>query len=102
MIVIDHLQTPRKGLLFLCFPKIYSFKIHDRDRDIQKSRDKFEPLIEESRAKAETRLEEVERRVPVLKDRAKTKKEQRIKAVDEWLVKANEQNEDARSNHFLG
>jgi len=48
--------------------------IHDRDRDIQKSRDKFEPLIEESRAKAENRLEEVERRVPVLKERANTKK----------------------------
>ena len=69
--------------------------IKDRDRDIQKSRDKFEPLIEESRLKAETRLEEVDRRVPVLKERAERKKEKRIQAVEEWRTKAKKQNEEA-------
>ncbi len=69
--------------------------IKDRDRDIQKSKDKFEPLIEESRIKAEKRLDEVERRVPVLKEHADNKREKRIHAVEEWLKKANLQNEHA-------
>lgn len=44
--------------------------VKDRERDISKAKERFEPLIGDSRRKAEDRLEEINRRVPILKSNA--------------------------------
>ena len=59
---------------------------HSRDKDIKQSKDRYEPLIGESRKKAEDRLSELERRVPKLKKIAANEKDAAIKAAEAELT----------------
>jgi S-DNA-T family DNA segregation ATPase FtsK/SpoIIIE len=50
----------------------------DRERDIGRAKKRFEPLIGETRQKADERLDEIARRIPLLRERATQKRKKAI------------------------
>ena len=69
---------------------------NDRERDIKRSHEKFEPLIEESQNKAKVRLDEIKSRVPGLKDAAN---DQCVKAVDAASQLLKDTQQSIRTDH---
>ena len=75
---------------------IESRLLKDRERDISKAKNRFEPLIGDSRRKAEERLDEISRRIPVLKTRAKEKQTAAIDEANKLFAQQKEKAEKTR------